>query len=142
MPLQNTSAEKIMKNYKKLDPNEIHAGDKVGVLQAVTSGWGYRLYQHWYAKPEVITRITPKRTKFCTESGQEYSSDTTFVALDEYALAENAHVKRFHTASEGLLKIGKFNSNSLADLNDDELETAATCIENLCRMLEPSASQR
>jgi len=73
-------------DYKRLNPDKIQVGDKVGVLQVVTVGWRGH-YRHMYAKPEVIKRITPKRTKFCTESGQEYSEDTTFVAMDAYAVS-------------------------------------------------------
>lgn len=122
-------------DYKRLNPDKIQVGDKVGVLQVVTVGWRGH-YRHMYAKPEVIKRITPKRTKFCTESGQEYSEDTTFVAMDAYAVSENAFVKRLRETRTAFNKFGSMSFEILAELPDDKLELVARHLSAVMEILE------
>lgn len=122
-------------DYKRLNPDKIQVGDKVGVLQVVTVGWRGH-YRHMYAKPEVIKRISPKRTKFCTESGQEYSEDTTFVAMDAYAVSENEFVKRLRETRTAFNKFGSMSSEILAELPDDKLELVARHLSAVMEILE------
>ena len=121
---------------KTLDNANLKVGDVVGVPTPVTLG--SRLFRYEKIVPEVIARITPKRSKVIMESGKDFSMASTFYAMDEESVNQTKvaeSVERIQHALyviDSLQRSGKFYSTA----SDDDLIVIADALDRVVKKIE------
>ncbi len=121
----------IQSQYQLIDKNDIKVGDTVYTLSFPQYGWS-SCFRYPILKCHKIARITPKRTKFVTEKGVEYTDNTNFYKLDDVLTHDSIIAGYFQYCYKYSSDI---NPNALAKLSDDELKTVYDSMKAIMEIL-------
>lgn len=121
-----------MFDENRLNKDELKPGDRVYICQGTMIGWGYFRYPRY--TPEVIKRITPKRTKFVMESGKEFGRDTVFYKLTDKERHTNHVAVSAKKLSHFLFEAGQVG-DWYKRMTDEEIVEAADLMEKVYALM-------
>ncbi len=122
-----------MLDENRINKDELKPGDRVYICQGTMIGCGYFRYPRYI--PEVIKRITPKRTKFVMVSGKEFGRDTVFYNITAKELHENHVAVSAKNLSHFLFKAEQV-SDWYRNMTDEEIIEAADLMEKVYALMK------
>lgn len=120
---------------KEIDKDTLKVGDVVGVARPIQLGYRSS-FRHNRIVPAIITRITPKRTKFVTDKFGDHDRHEIFYEWNFNAKKENELAEEFRQISDGVYDLFEFKRRGLSRINDEDLPEVAEHMEKITEILE------
>lgn len=118
-----------------INKDDVKVGDVVGIAYRVRLNY-MDVYKHPLIKAVKISKITPKRTKFVSENGKEFSKNIPFYLLDEKAEKETKLALAAEKYNKASFKVADLERvKGINNIPDNDVELLAELMSEIAEIL-------